>query len=93
MGQRLDSWPVACELAWHLAWSFTSYLAFIVGDGWGPRNVEFLKFVKTIDAQVPKGLDVHLSLDKYATHKHANVQWLLKPPGFICTSSPPPRRG
>jgi transposase len=41
------------------------------------RHTEFLKFLRTIDRQVPKGLAVHLILDNYATHKHADVQaWL-----------------
>ena len=47
------------------------------------RHNEFLKFLKVIDAEVPKGLDVHLILDNYSTHKHANVQaWLGKHPRF-----------
>jgi transposase len=47
------------------------------------RHEEFLKFLKTIDAQTPRGLDVHLILDNYATHKHANVAaWLAKHPRF-----------
>jgi transposase len=41
------------------------------------RHEEFLKFLKVIDAQVPKGQAIHVILDNYATHKHANVQrWL-----------------
>ena len=47
------------------------------------RHSEFLKFLKVIDAEVPKDLDVHLILDNYSTHKHANVQaWLGKHPRF-----------
>ena len=47
------------------------------------RHVEFLKFLATIDKQVPKYLAVHLILDNYATHKHANVKaWLVKHPRF-----------
>ena len=47
------------------------------------RHEEFLKFLKTIDKQTPKGVAVHLILDNYATHKHANVQrWLAKNPRF-----------
>ena len=43
------------------------------------RHVEFLKFLNTINKQVPKGTAVHLILDNYATHKHANVKlWLVK---------------
>lgn len=41
------------------------------------RHEEFLKFLKVIDAEVPKGQAIHVILDNYATHKHANVQrWL-----------------
>jgi transposase len=47
------------------------------------RHVEFLKFLRTIDRQVPKRLRVHLILDKYATHNHPNVRtWLNKHPRF-----------
>ncbi len=47
------------------------------------RHEEFLKFLKTIDKQTPQGLDIHLILDNYATHKHANVRaWLAKHPRF-----------
>jgi len=47
------------------------------------RHIEFLKFLRTIDKQVPKGLGVHLILDNYATHKHPNVEtWLAKHPRF-----------
>jgi hypothetical protein len=34
------------------------------------RHTEFLKVLRTIDREVPKGLAVHLILDNYATHKH-----------------------
>ena len=47
------------------------------------RHEEFLKFLRTIDKQTPQGLDIHLILDNYATHKHANVRaWLAKHPRF-----------
>ncbi len=47
------------------------------------RHTEFLKFLKIIDAEVPAGLQVHLILDNYATHKHPNVKaWLAKHPRF-----------
>lgn len=47
------------------------------------RHQEFLEFLRTIDREVPKGLAVHLILDNYATHKHANVKkWLAKHPRF-----------
>ena len=32
------------------------------------RHQEWLKFLKTIDRQVPKDLQIHLILDNYATH-------------------------
>ena len=41
------------------------------------RHQEFLKFLRTIDHEVPKALAVHLILDNYGTHKHPDVQrWL-----------------
>jgi len=47
------------------------------------RHTEFLKFLRKIDREVPKGLAVHLILDNYATHKHAAVTaWLAKHPRF-----------
>jgi transposase len=47
------------------------------------RHTEFLKFLRTIDREVPKGLQVHLILDNYSTHKHENVEtWLAKHPRF-----------
>jgi transposase len=47
------------------------------------RHTEFLKFLRTIDREVPKGLQVHLILDNYSTHKHDDVKkWLAKHPRF-----------
>jgi transposase len=47
------------------------------------RHIEFLKFLRTVDRNVPSGLQIHLILDNYATHKHANVRaWLVKHPRF-----------
>jgi transposase len=47
------------------------------------RHEEFLKFMRTIDKEVPKGLAVHMILDNYATHKHPDVKaWLVKHPRF-----------
>lgn len=47
------------------------------------RHEEFLRFLRVIDKQTPKGLDVHLILDNYSTHKHAEVAaWLAKHPRF-----------
>ena len=47
------------------------------------RHEEFLTFLRTIDRAVPKGLQIHLILDNYATHKHLQVtKWLAKHPRF-----------
>jgi transposase len=47
------------------------------------RHQEFLKFLRIIDREVPKGLQIHLILDNYSTHKHENVKkWLAKHPRF-----------
>ncbi len=47
------------------------------------RHEEFLKFLRRVDKETPKGLEIHMILDNYATHKHANVTaWLAKHPRF-----------
>jgi transposase len=47
------------------------------------RHEEFLKFLRTVDKEVPKGLAVHMILDNYATHKHKDVKaWLVTHPRF-----------
>ncbi len=41
------------------------------------RHQEFLAFLRHIEAAVPPGLEVHLVVDNYGTHKHATVRrWL-----------------
>ena len=53
------------------------------------RHTEFLKFLNIIDAEVPAGLDVHLILDNYATHKHPAVKaWLAAHPRFYLHFTP-----
>jgi transposase len=53
------------------------------------RHKEFLVFLKVINAQVPKGLDVHLVLDNYGTHNHPTVRaWLAKHPRFYLHFTP-----
>lgn len=43
------------------------------------RHEEFLKFLRKIERETPKGLQVHLICDNYATHKHPDVNaWLSK---------------
>jgi transposase len=45
------------------------------------RHEEFLKFLRKIERETPKGLQVHLICDNYATHKHPDVNaWLAKHP-------------
>jgi transposase len=47
------------------------------------RHSEFLKFLRVIEKEVPRGLQIHLILDNYGTHKHPNVAaWLAKHPRF-----------
>ena len=46
-------------------------------------HVEWLRFLKQIDRQTPKKLDIHLIQDNYATHKHPKVKaWLARHPRF-----------
>lgn len=46
-------------------------------------HVEWLKFLRQIDRETPRGKELHLIVDNYATHKHPNVQvWLAKHPRF-----------
>jgi transposase len=53
------------------------------------RHQEFLRFLKLIDKAVPKGLDLHLVLDNYATHKTPEIKaWLLKHPRFTLHFTP-----
>lgn len=49
------------------------------------RHQEFLRFLEEIDAKVPKepGVEIHLVLDNYATHKTPAVKrWFLRHPGY-----------
>src|ERR1700719_346749 len=47
------------------------------------RSVEFRKFLDVIESQVPEGLDVHLIVDNYATHKTTIIRkWFAKRPRF-----------
>ena len=47
------------------------------------RHQEFLSFLKHIDANVPRDLDVHLVVDNYSTHKHVKVKrWLAARPRY-----------
>ena len=47
------------------------------------RHDEFLRFLRTIDTSVPRGLAIHMIVDNYGTHSHPDVQaWLAKHPRF-----------
>lgn len=53
------------------------------------RNTEFLKFLRTIDRQIPRDLGIHMILDNYGTHTHPNVKaWLEKHPRFVLYFTP-----
>ena len=66
------------------------FAAFSIADGTviselhrRHRHQEFLKFLKTIDKNVPADLDVHLVCDNYGTHKTPEIrQWLARHPRF-----------
>jgi transposase len=41
------------------------------------RHEEFLQFLRQVDRRTPDGMDLHLIVDNYATHKHPKVtQWI-----------------
>jgi transposase len=44
---------------------------------------EWLAFLKAIEHETPAGLDIHLIMDNYATHKHPAVKaWMARHPRF-----------
>src|SRR5262249_15773245 len=55
------------------------------------RHQEFIRFLNTIDAEVPAGKLVHVILDNYATHKHLKVgAWMKGHARFVFHSPPTP---
>ncbi len=47
------------------------------------RSNEFLTFLRTIEANVPADLDIHLVMDNYGTHKTPKVRsWFARHPRF-----------
>ena len=47
------------------------------------RHQEFLRFLRHIEQNVPKDLDIHMVIDNYATHKHQKVKrWLAARPRY-----------
>lgn len=53
------------------------------------RAHEFGAFLRHLDAEVPDGLEVHLILDNYATHKTPAIRrWLARHPRFVLHFTP-----
>ena len=53
------------------------------------RHTEWLTFLRQIDRETPKGKELHLICDNYATHKHPKVkEWLEKHPRFTIHFTP-----
>jgi len=47
------------------------------------RHQEYLKFLRKLDREFPRGLDLHLVVDNYSAHKHDDVtEWLVRHPRF-----------
>lgn len=53
------------------------------------RHQEFIRFLNTVEAQVPARKAIHAVVDNYATHKHPNVrQWLARHPRWTFHFTP-----
>ncbi|MGH6840479.1 MAG: IS630 family transposase [Methylocella sp.] len=53
------------------------------------RHAEFIRFLNTIKATIPKSKAVHVILDNYATHKHPDVlDWLARNKRFTFHFTP-----
>ena len=53
------------------------------------RSLEFRQFLDVIEAQVPAGLEVHMIMDNYGTHKTALIRkWFAKRPRFHAHFTP-----
>jgi len=53
------------------------------------RHQEFLRFLRRLDRELPKDLDLHLIADNYATHKQPKVkQWLARHARFTLHFTP-----
>ena len=57
------------------------------------RHQEFIRFLNTVNAQIPHGKAVHVILDNYATHKHPKVRALIATHASPSISRTPPPRG
>jgi transposase len=53
------------------------------------RHQEFIRFLNTVEAQVPGRKTIHAIVDNYATHKHPKVrQWLARHPRWTFHFTP-----
>ena len=53
------------------------------------RHQEFIRFLNTIEARVPRRKAIHAIVDNYATHKHPTVrQWLARHPRWTFHFTP-----
>jgi transposase len=53
------------------------------------RHQEFIRFLNTVEAQVPARKTIHAVVDNYATHKHPKVQkWLTRHPRWTFHFTP-----
>ncbi|MFZ0694302.1 MAG: IS630 family transposase [Alphaproteobacteria bacterium] len=53
------------------------------------RHQEFIRFLSTIDANVPAKKAIHVIIDNYAAHKHPKVaDWLTRHPRFVFHFTP-----
>jgi len=53
------------------------------------RSAEFRQFLDVIEAQVPAGLEAHIIVDNYSTHKTAIIRkWFAKRPRFYVHFTP-----
>ena len=53
------------------------------------RHQEFIRFLNTVEAEVPAGKIIHVIVDNYATHKHPKVEaWLARHPRFVFHFTP-----
>jgi transposase len=57
----------------------------VIGDCYNRhRHQEFLRFLRRLDREFPPGVTLHLVIDNYGTHKHAEVEnWLRQHPRFV----------
>jgi transposase len=53
------------------------------------RHQEFIRFLNTVEAKVPKRKAIHAIVDNYATHKHPKVsEWLARHPRWTFHFTP-----